>query len=205
LKNNIFRNIIGLICFTLIFSIVSPSFAFASEPEDLQINDSFNQEINYEQEINNEQEIINETDGETDGETDVINQDLGGPRIDLEDEIQIESRIAPVIPLLATVTIRYGVPFLAKTASKRIVYVSKHATEQAIDRKITAKMIDKALTDGEKYVDGFSGARISWDQSGNGIAVLLKKNSDEIDTVYPEDHKKLKWLKSSWKYVGDFK
>ncbi len=36
-------------------------------------------------------------------------------------------------------------------------------------------MIDKALTDGEKYVDAFSGERVSWDQSGNGIAVLLKK------------------------------
>ncbi len=40
LKNNIIKNIIGLICFTLVFSIISPSLAKASEPQDLQINDS---------------------------------------------------------------------------------------------------------------------------------------------------------------------
>ncbi|MGE7090444.1 hypothetical protein ACQKII_03075 [Lysinibacillus sp. NPDC048646] len=65
-------------------------------------------------------------------------------------------------------------------------------------------MIDKALTDGEKYVDALSGERVSWDQSGNGIAVLLKKNSDEIDPVYPENHKKFKWFKNTWQYVRDF-
>ncbi|MEB2280068.1 hypothetical protein LAV73_08645 [Lysinibacillus xylanilyticus] len=196
MKNNIIKNIIGLICFTLVFSIISPSFAKASEPQNLQINDSFSQEVI------NEQEIVNETDGETDG----INQDLGGPRINLEDEIQIEPRIAPVIPLLATVTIRYGVPFLARTASKRIVYVTKHAAEQAVDRKITGKMIDDALSNGTKYVDGWSGARIAWlenESENKRTAVLLNKDTDEIDTVYNQKSKKLKWLKSAWQYVGD--
>ncbi|MEK4091741.1 hypothetical protein [Viridibacillus sp. FSL H8-0110] len=196
MKNKIIKNIIGLICFALVFSIISPSLAKASETQDLQINDSFSQEVI------NEQEIVNETDGETDG----INQDLDGPRINLEDEIQIESRIAPLIPLLATVTIRYGVPFLARTASKRIVYVSKHAAEQAVDRKITGKMIDDALSNGVKYVDGWSGERIAWlenESENKRTAVLLKKGTDEIDTVYNQKSKKLKWLKSTWQYVGD--
>ncbi len=197
MKNNIIKNIIGLICFTLVFSIISPRLAKANEHQDLQINGSFSQE-----EVIIEQEIVNETDGETDG----INQDLGGPRINLEDEIQIEPRIAPLIPLLATVTIRYGVPFLARTASKKIVYVSKHAAEQAVDRKITGKMIDDALSNGTKYVDGWSGERIAWlenESENKRTAVLLKKGTDEIDTVYNQKSKKLKWLKSTWQYVGD--
>ncbi|MGE7998522.1 hypothetical protein ACQKOF_07570 [Lysinibacillus sp. NPDC093190] len=191
MKNNIIKNIIGLICFTLIFSIISPSLAKASEPQGLQINDSFSQEVI------NEQEIVNETDG--------INQDLGGPRINLEDEIQIEPRIAPLIPLLAGVAIRSGISFIARTSTGAVVKVSEHAAKRAVERKITGKMIDDALTNGTKYVDLLSGERVAWNENGNNVAVLLNKNSDEIDTVYDEDGKKLKWWKSSWKYVGNFK
>lgn len=195
MKNKIIKNIIGLICFTLVFGIISPSLAKASETQDLQINDSFSQEVI------NEQEIVNETDGETDG----INQDLDGPRINLEDEIQIESRIAPLIPLLAGVVIRSGVSFVARTSTGHVVRVTEHAAKRAVERKITGKMIDQSLAKGTKYVDALSGERVTWAGNGNKVAVLLKKNTDVIDTVYDEDSKKLKWFQSSWQYVGDIK
>ncbi|UZM99826.1 hypothetical protein OL548_07385 [Lysinibacillus sp. MHQ-1] len=54
-------------------------------------------------------------------------------------------------------------------------------------------MIDDALTNGTKYVDVLSGERVAWiDTGGNQVAVLLKKDTDVIDTVYFEDHKKVK-------------
>ncbi|WP_141396944.1 hypothetical protein [Ureibacillus xyleni] len=62
------------------------------------------------------------------------------------------------------------------------------------------------MTKGTKYVDGWSRERIAWDQNatvGQKTAVLLRPNTDLIDTVYPETHQKTKWIKSTWQYVGD--
>ncbi|MGE7111978.1 hypothetical protein [Lysinibacillus sp. NPDC047702] len=66
--------------------------------------------------------------------------------------------------------------------------------------------MDDALSNGAKYVDGWSGERIAWlenESENKRTAVLLKKDTDEIDTVYNQKAKKLKWLKSTWQYVGD--
>ncbi|MFF2175971.1 hypothetical protein ACFVT8_05835 [Lysinibacillus sp. NPDC058147] len=53
-------------------------------------------------------------------------------------------------------------------------------------------MIDDALSNGTKYVDGWSGERISWLENefeNKRTAVLLKKGTDEIDTVYKQKSK----------------
>ncbi|GAB0171810.1 DUF4258 domain-containing protein [Lysinibacillus sp. CTST325] len=199
MKNNLIKSIIGLIFFTLVFSIISPSLAKASESQDLQINNSFDQE-----------EAL--TDNEFDGETDGVNQNLdmpsdssNDPRINLEDEFEIQPRIAPAIPLLAGIIIRSGVSFIARTSTGNVVRVSAHAAERAVERKITAKMIDQSLAKGTKYVDLLSGERVAWAENGNKVAVLLNKNSDVIETVYDTTSKKLKWFKNYWQYIGDIK
>ncbi|MGE7921083.1 hypothetical protein ACQKM9_19395 [Viridibacillus sp. NPDC093762] len=66
-------------------------------------------------------------------------------------------------------------------------------------------MIDQSLAKGTKYVDAFSGERVAWAGNGNKVAVLLKKNTVVIDTVYDEDPMKMKWFQISWQYVGDIK
>ncbi len=201
MKNNFIKSFIVFLSFILIFSILSPSLANASEPQsqDLQINDSLSQETPVVEDVENDSNGVNQDS----------NIPLDGPRINLEDEVQpdpeLQQFIAPVIPLLAGVAIRSGVSFIARTSSGAVVKVSEHAAKRAVERKITGKMIDDALTNGTKYVDLLSGERVAWNENGNNVAVLLNKNSDEIDTVYDEDGKKMKWWKSSWKYVGNFK
>lgn len=69
-------------------------------------------------------------------------------------------------------------------------------------------MIDEALSKGTKYVDMLSGERIVWLELGplkKQTAVLLKKNSDEIDTVYDQAWVKNKWMKSNWQFFNDIK
>lgn len=203
MKNNIFKNIIGLICFTLIFSIVSPSFAFASEPLDADLISPVNQETVIVKEIDNDtksenQEIIQD-------ETTLIDE-ISPPSID--NEIEAQPYALPLVPLLAGIVIKKGVEYVVKTSAGRIVKISVHAADQAVDRKITGKMIDEALTKGSKYVDGWSGERIGWLEGASlnqRTAVLLNKNTDVIDTVYNQKEKKLKWLKSNWQYKGDIK
>ncbi|MGE7840558.1 hypothetical protein ACQKNX_07180 [Lysinibacillus sp. NPDC093712] len=199
LKKNCVKSFVAFICFVLAFTMISPNLAKANEYQDLQLNNSF-QETTIGNELENDSIIRLDTNQDLD----VPFNELNNPDVLIDAELQ--PFIAPVIPLLAAVTIRYGVPFLAKTASKRIVYVSKHAAEQAYDRGITGKMMDDALSNGTKYVDGWSGERIAWlenESENNRTAVLLKKVTDEIDTVYNQKSKKLKWLKSTWQYVGD--
>lgn len=154
------------------------------------------------QETNLNLETLETDDLSLDGSIPLEN--LNGPRLNSpESEMEIQLFVLPVIPLLAAVTIiRAGVSFLARTASGHVVRVSGHAAEQAVARKITGAMMDNALSKGTKYKDILSGERIAWNQNGK-VAVLLKKNTDEIDTVYTEDHQKLKWIKSTWQYVGD--
>ena len=196
LKKNYFKSFVALICFALTFSIISPSLAFASEPQEIKLENSLNQESIIVNEVNYELQDVNQ---------DVFTpiNDLNSPRIDLESEVQ--PLALPVIPILAGLVIKKGVTYIVKTSSKRILKLRDHASDQAVDRGITGKMIDDALTDGTKYVDIFSGERVSWiDTGGRQVAVLLKKNTDVIDTVYFEDHKKGKWFKSNWKYVGDY-
>lgn len=198
MKNNLIKSIIGLIFFTLVFSIISPSLAKANESQDLQINNSINQE---------ETLAVNELDGETDGLNQILDtpSDSFNDRINLEDEFEIQPRIAPVIPLLAGIVIRSGVSFIARTSTGNVVRVSAHAAERAVERKITAKMIDQSLANGTKYVDILSGERVAWASNGNKVAVLLNKNSDVIETVYDTTSQKLKWFKNSWQYIGDIK
>lgn len=127
-------------------------------------------------------------------------------RIELENEI--EPTALPAIPLLAGLVIRSGATYIAKTTSKKIVKVSDHATRQAVKRQITGAMMDEALSKGTKYVDILSGERIVWLELGplkQQTAVLLKKNSDEIDTVYDQEWVKNKWIKSNWQFFNDIK
>ncbi|QPA59126.1 hypothetical protein INQ55_01640 [Lysinibacillus sphaericus] len=198
-KLNFFKGFVALICFALAFSIISPSLAFASESQAVELEVSLNQEPNI-IEVENESQIDNQ-EINTDVNTSI--DDLNGPRADFESEVQPNA--LPVIPLLAGLVIRQGVSYIVKTSSKRVLKLRSHASDQAVDRGITGKMIDDALTNGTKYVDVLSGERVAWiDTGGNQVAVLLKKDTDVIDTVYFEDHKKLKWFKSNWKYVGDY-
>lgn len=208
MKNNIFKNIIGLICFTLIFSIVSPSFAFASESQDADLINPVNQETVIVNEIDNDTED-NDTESENleiiQDETTQID-DISPPSID--NEIEAQPYALPLVPLLAGLVIKRGVTYIVKTSSGRIVKISAHAADQAVDRKITGKMMDEALSKGSKYVDGLSQARISWLEGApmnQRTAVLLNKNTDVIDTVYDQKDKKLKWFKSNWQYIGDIK
>lgn len=203
MKNTIFRNIIGLICFTLIFSIVSPSFAFASESQDADLISPVNPETGSVYEIENDTEFEN-LEIIQDETTQI--DDICPPSID--NEIEAQPYALPVVPLLAGIVIKKGVEYVVKTSAGRIVKISAHAADQAVDRKITGKMIDEALTKGSKYVDGWSGERIGWLEGAplnQRTAVLLNKNTDVIDTVYDQKEKKLKWLKSNWQYKGDIK
>ncbi|WP_253734903.1 hypothetical protein [Lysinibacillus fusiformis] len=203
MKNNIFKNIIGLICFTLIFSIVTPSFAFASESQDADLISNVNQETGSVNEIEND--TVSENLEIIQDETTQID-DISPPSID--NEMEAQPYALPVVPLLAGIVIKKGVEYVVKTSAGRIVKISAHAADQAVDRKITGKMIDEALTKGSKYVDGWSGERIGWLEGASlnqRTAVLLNKNTDVIDTVYNQKEKKLKWLKSNWQYKGDIK
>ncbi len=131
--------------------------------------------------------------------------DLSGPRINLGTEVEplVQPLVLPIIPLLATVTIRVAVPFLARTTQGVVVKISKHAAEQAMARNITGKMMDEALSTGLKHVDTGSGARVIWKTSSHKTAVLLEKYSDEVSTVYKQEAKKAKWERNNWSFKGD--
>ncbi|NOG28496.1 hypothetical protein HL291_12815 [Lysinibacillus fusiformis] len=192
-----------MICFTLIFSIVTPSFAFASESQDADLISNVNQETGSVNEIEND--TVSENLEIIQDETTQID-DISPPSID--NEMEAQPYALPVVPLLAGIVIKKGVEYVVKTSAGRIVKISAHAADQAVDRKITGKMIDEALTKGSKYVDGWSGERIGWLEGASlnqRTAVLLNKNTDVIDTVYNQKEKKLKWLKSNWQYKGDIK
>lgn len=136
----------------------------------------------------------------------VIDSITNEPFNNLNGPVINDGEITPlVLPLLAAVVIRAGVPFVARLATGQVVKVSGHAATRAVERKVTGKMLDNALNTGTKYVDILSSERIAWAQDTSGVAVLLNPNTDVIDTVYIEDSKKLKWFKNSWKYIGDLK
>lgn len=130
-------------------------------------------------------------------------ESFNGPRINLESEVQPQF-IFPIVPLLVGVTIRFGVSFVARTAAGNVGRVSAHAAEQAVTRKISAQMMDKSLSSGLKYVDKFSGERITW-YRGNQTAVLLKKTTDEVSTVYLQPAPKASWVRKNWEWFGDVK
>lgn len=106
--------------------------------------------------------------------------------------MEVQPYVVTLIPLLATLTIRAGVSFLARTYAGHVVKVSGHTASRAVERKITRLMIDKSLTQSAKFVDILSGERVTWAENGNKVAILIRKNTDIIDTIYDEDHKNLK-------------
>ncbi|WP_324728742.1 hypothetical protein VO178_19320 [Lysinibacillus fusiformis] len=176
---------------------------FASESQDADLISPVNPETGSVYEIENDTEFEN-LEIIQDETTQI--DDISPPSID--NEIEAQPYALPVVPLLAGIVIKKGVEYVVKTSAGRIVKISAHAADQAVDRKITGKMIDEALTKGSKYVDGWSGERIGWLEGAplnQRTAVLLNKNTDVIDTVYDQKEKKLKWLKSNWQYKGDIK
>ncbi|MDC6267985.1 hypothetical protein PP722_09895 [Lysinibacillus sphaericus] len=176
---------------------------FASESQDADLISPVNPETGSVYEIENDTEFEN-LEIIQDETTQI--DDISPPSID--NEIEAQPYALPVAPLLAGIVIKKGVEYVVKTSAGRIVKISPHAADQAVDRKITGKMIDEALTKGSKYVDGWSGERIGWLEGAplnQRTAVLLNKNTDVIDTVYDQKEKKLKWLKSNWQYKGDIK
>lgn len=177
----------------LLLSTFGGSAAFAAENSADVINEST--EITQDTILNYETDDLTLDDA-------IPLENINGPTIN-NPEIEVQPLVAPLIPLLATVTIRAGVSLLARTSTGHVVRISKHAADQAVDRKISGAMMDKALSKGTKYKDILSGERVSWNQNGDGVAVLLNKKTDEIDTVYFEDHQKLKWVKNTWQYLGD--
>lgn len=187
--NKVSYKLISVIAtFALVFSMIGGSVTFANETfVDAEDNPEVIQELN----------LYSDLDY-FDGTVPLENSNVL-----LVVDGEVVPHVAPLIPLLAAVVIRAGVPFIARLASGQVVRMSAHGASRAVERKITAKAIDNALSKGEKYVDILSGERIALGQ--DGVAVLLNPKSDTIDTVYYQDGKKLKWFKSNWKFIGDIK
>lgn len=104
--------------------------------------------------------------------------------------------------VLMCLTLAFSIisPSLAEASESQDSQINSSIPETTVDNEFDNNLNNESsdvnqdlLVDpskGTKYVDGWSGERIAWDENGNGVAVLLRKGTDEIDTVYDEDHQK---------------
>ncbi|WP_218775586.1 hypothetical protein [Oceanobacillus senegalensis] len=118
----------------------------------------------------------------------------------IDDFIKEKSEVQTmVLPLLANITIRSGLSYLARISAGAIIRVGSHTTYRAVQRSITSRNLDDALSYGERYTDIYTGARIAFDKS-KGVAVVVDKTNNKTITTYPILLAKYRWQRSFWSW-----
>jgi len=92
---------------------------------------------------------------------------------------------------------------LGPNARYAIVELTAHVSEQALARAITPTELDDLLTNGARYVDDETGARIVHNPK-RGIAAVIDKSTDTVITVLNKRWTvKTRWTKSLWFYKDE--
>jgi len=191
MKNNLIKSIIGLICFTLVFSIISPSLAQATESQDLQINNSFSQETLVDNEIDKEE--INDFLYSEEDFQDTLpyeealaiyqNKLLENSNSNIEPSTQQRNLFRLVFSV-----VRSGVNYVVKVTSKgkKIKDVRNGKLEVDVSKHINANNRFKDYGSMDKLVK-----YIVEDIRRTDVGDLIKDGHNSIKTLYGKDKKLL--------------
>lgn len=115
---------------------------------------------------------------------------------------EIDPELSEVSPLVAPI-VYFIAAACAKLIAKKLANVaikfSKHAIDQANDRKVTTQQLADTITGGKKYMDNISRARAIYDKNEN-ILVVFVGNTKEVATIIRPDGGNLakKFVNSNW-------